>query len=51
LLALSFRSFSQTPLQVAVNSKNLMIISLLVAAKARLDMDSPETALCAAGFF
>ena len=43
-------SFSQTPFQVAVNSKQQMIISLLVDSKARLDMESPESALCAAGF-
>lgn len=38
----------QTPLQVAINCKQPMIVSLLSAVKARMHFDDPASALCAA---
>jgi ankyrin repeat protein len=38
----------QTPLQLAINSKQLMIVSLLSVAKAKVHYDDPASALCSA---
>ena len=40
--------WGQTPLAIAILSKQQMIITVLAGAKAKLDMASPELALCSA---
>ena len=40
--------WGQTPLQVAISAKQQMIIGLLMASKAKLGIDDPGSALCAA---
>ena len=40
--------WGQTPMTIAINAKQHLIITVLSAAKARLDMESPELELCTA---
>jgi len=40
--------WGQTPMAIAVQGKQQMIISVLASAKAKLEMSSPELALCTA---
>ena len=42
------RNLSQTPLQVAINNKQLMIVGLLSESKANLNFDDAASALCTA---
>ena len=48
LTKLCTETLLQTPLQLAINSKQLMIVSLLSVAKARVHYDDPASALCSA---
>ena len=40
--------WGQTPLAIAIKAKQQMVISVLTASNARLDLDSPELSLCTA---
>ena len=40
--------WGQTPLAIAIMAKQQMIITVLASSKAKLDMESPELALCTA---
>ena len=48
LMTVVRRPFPQTPLQVAINNKQHVIVGLLTASKAKLEFDDPASALCAA---